>query len=327
MRGRAAGLLHTLSVWAGVSFVGLLGTGAHAQSPAVTIGVPATDGARMVAVEVMDERIRDLTIESPAVGTVHVRLLLPAGHSDASAATFPVLTLLHGGGGDHLDWTELTDVEAFTAPTDLLVAMPAAASSKLGTRVGDPSPSAGGLEGPPDWETFHLVELRELLERNWQASDERVVAGLSLGGYAAVMYAARHPGLFRFAASYSGVLDVTVGTADPEDAQALAAEATELAEASGWDEANPINLVAALDGTPLYVSFGDGEPGPLDPPGTDRDALEAWVGAGADQFVAALDAAGIAATVHAYGPGTHSWPYWDRELEASLPLLLDAVGP
>jgi S-formylglutathione hydrolase FrmB len=280
----------------------------------------------MVAVEVIDERTRDLTIESPVVGTVQVRILLPADHGDGSATTIPVLMLLHGGGGDHLDWTELTGVEAFTAPTDLLVAMPAAASSNLGAPVADPGTSIDGLDGPPDWETFHLVELRELLERNWQASDERAVAGLSLGGYAAVMYATRHPGLFRFAASYSGVLDVTVGAADPEPAQTLVAEATELAEASGWDEANPINLVAALDGTPLYVSYGNGEPGPLDPPGTDQDALEAWVGAGADHFVAALDEAGIPATVHAYGPGTHSWPYWDRELEASLPLLLDALG-
>ena len=50
------------------------------------------------------------------------------------------------------------------------------------------------------------------------------------------------------------------------------------------------------------------------------------MGAGADHFVAALDAAGIPATINAYGPGTHSWPYWDRELATSLPLLLDGVG-
>lgn len=319
----AASLRRTLPLWVGLGLLGLTVSGAAGQSPspAVTIGLPAADGARMVDVQVIEERTRDVTIESPAVGTVQVRLLLPEGSDDGSA-TFPVLTLLHGGGGSHLDWPELTDVETFTAPTGMLVAMPDAASSKLGTRIADPS-TAGG--GPPDWETFHLVELRELLERNWQAGQERVVAGLSLGGYAAVMYAARHPGFFRAAASYSGVLDVTVGATDPEAARALAADATELAEASGWVEVNPINVVDALAGTQLSISYGNGEAGPLDPPGTALDELEAWVGAGDDHFVAALSAAGIPATINAYGPGTHSWPYWDRELEASLPLLLEAV--
>ncbi len=35
---------------------------------------------------------------------------------------------------------------------------------------------------------------------------------------------------------------------------------------------------------------------------------------------------GIPATVHAYGDGTHVWPYWERELHASYPMLLDALG-
>ncbi|MGZ6328517.1 MAG: hypothetical protein ACXWN2_07340, partial [Candidatus Limnocylindrales bacterium] len=41
-----------------------------------TIGQPADDGARIVGVQTLDARTRDLTIESPAVGTVMVRLLL-----------------------------------------------------------------------------------------------------------------------------------------------------------------------------------------------------------------------------------------------------------
>ena len=31
-------------------------------------------------------------------------------------------------------------------------------------------------------------------------------------------------------------------------------------------------------------------------------------------FVDRLKALGIPATVDAYGPGTHSWPYWERKL-------------
>ena len=53
---------------------------------------------------------------------------------------------------------------------------------------------------------------------------------------------------------------------------------------------------------------------------------KAWVGEGDQHFLGAIDSAGIPATVHQYGPGTHSWGYWDRELLESLPLLMDAVG-
>jgi len=290
----------------------------------VTMGQASDDGARIVKVEVLDARTRDLTIESPAVGIVQVRLLLPSTFGTQPAARFPVLYLLHGGGGEYVDWSEKTDVEGATASTYLLVAMPAAASSYMDTW--EPRGGATGSGGRPNWETFHLTELRELLERNWQAGDDRAVAGLSLGGYGAVMYAARHPGLFKAVASYSGVLDLTVAPGRSVEAQTVAALATQLAEASGWDKANPINLVRSLEGTALYVSFGNGEPGPLDAAGTEMDELEAWVGAGDDHFVAALDEAGVAATVNAYGPGTHSWPYWDRELHASLPMLLEALG-
>ena len=34
----------------------------------------------------------------------------------------------------------------------------------------------------------------------------------------------------------------------------------------------------------------------------------------------------IPVTTDFYGPGTHTWPYWERELHRSLPLLLGALG-
>jgi hypothetical protein len=75
------------------------------------------------------------------------------------------------------------------------------------------------------------------------------------------------------------------------------------------------------------VSYGNGQPGPLDPP--ERRApspLETWCGGGSGLFVAELQKAGIPVTVDAYGDGTHSWAYWDRELRLSLPMLLEAIG-
>jgi diacylglycerol O-acyltransferase/trehalose O-mycolyltransferase len=291
-------------------------------SSLATIGEPADDGARIVGVESLGTRMRDLTIESPVVGTVMVRLLVPSGFADRPAARFPVLYLLHGGGGEYRDWTEDTDVEALTAPTDLLVVMPAALTSGLGDR------SEGGTAGPGAWETFHLTELRQLIERDWQAGEDRAIAGLSMGGFGTLTYAERHPDLFKGVASFSGgplnKVALTLMLALKKD---VARWGDLNLDAADWSTYDPVTLIDRLDGKALYFSYGNGIPGPLDPPDrTDLDELEKAVGIGNDAFVAALGQAGIPATVHAYGPGTHSWSYWERELHASLPMLLEAVG-
>jgi S-formylglutathione hydrolase FrmB len=296
---------------------------------AATIGVPADDGARIVSVDRLSERMVDLLIDSPAVGPVQVRLLLPAGFSHESVGkgattSYPVLYLLHGGGGEYTDWTTNTHVEAWTAPTNLLVVMPGAASSAIDGWYTDWQGS--GAAGRPQWETFHLDELTQLLERNWRAGPNRAVAGLSLGGYGSIIYAERNPGFFKAAASYSGVLDVTGYLQHVPEPNAEQIWGDDGSGRPTLADTNPINGVAALDGTGLYISFGNGEPGPLDPPNTEFDQLEAWVGEGDQHFLGAIDSADIPATVHQYGPGTHSWGYWDRELLASLPLLMDAIG-
>ncbi len=74
----------------------------------------------------------------------------------------------------------------------------------------------GGAGEPPAWETFHLVELIELLDRNWRADGARPVAGVSMGGFGAMAYAARHPGMFRAAAS--SMSDTHGGTRGPAPA-------------------------------------------------------------------------------------------------------------
>ena len=320
-------------VW-GVAVGGLLAatlasSAASATSPApsaLTIGEPADDGARVIEVETIDPRTRDLTIQSPSVGRVQVRLLLPTAFDAQPHATWPVLYLLHGSGGDHTEWTNNTDVEAVTAATDLLVVMPDAGTDDNGTAGWYTDYYNGGKGGQPAWETFHMTELPQLLERNWQAGDDRAVAGLSMGGYGAMLYAAHHPGFFRAVASYSGVLDLKVNPDDFSDPAAITRWGDPVAQAANWADHDPIKLIAKLTGIPLYIAYGNGQPGPLDSSGAAPDGIEEWIGQGSDLFVAALKDAAISATVDAYGPGTHDWPYWQRDLHESLPMLLQALG-
>ena len=275
----------------------------------------ADDGARIVGVARVDDRTRDLTIDSPAVGTQRVRLIVPRGFEADTSRRWPVLYLLHGASDSYISWTRSTDVAALTASTNLLVVMPEAGDHGYYSDWWN-----GGTGGPPMWETFHIVELRQLLERNWRAGDKRVVAGLSMGGMGAMTYAARHPGMFLAAASFSGVVDTPLGGVrdramwgDPRAQQDI------------WRDHNPTDLAPKLRGLPLYVSYGDGSPGPLEP-AIGIDALEQRIARENEHFLAALRDAGIAVTVDAYGAGTHSWPYWERALHRSMPLLLEALG-
>jgi S-formylglutathione hydrolase FrmB len=246
-----------------------------------------------------------------------VRLLLPAGFDPEADAEWPVLYLLHGAIDDYTSWTRETDVEELTADLPLLVVMPEAGE------WGFYSDWWNGGEGvPPMWETFHLTEVRELLERDWQAGDDRVVAGVSMGGLGAMSYAARHPELFQAAASFSGVLyPLTLPSDLPPD---LWGSRTEQADV--WEAHDPVLMADALEGIPLYVSYGNGEPGPLGAGGAGKDDPEPLIAEMNDAFVTRLAELGIPAAVDAYGPGRHTWPYFERGLHQAMPMLLEALG-
>ena len=71
----------------------------------------------------------------------------------------------------------------------------------------------------------------------------------------------------------------------------------------------------------------DREPGPARPvQARPADRIEPIVLRESAAFVARLRRLGIPARVDLYGPGTHTWPYWQRELHRSWPLLMGAIG-
>jgi diacylglycerol O-acyltransferase / trehalose O-mycolyltransferase len=259
-------------------------------------------------------RIVDLTIRSQALGrTAKVRLLTPDGWDARTAGErWPVLYLLHGCCDAYDSWTRSTDVEDLPALRHVLVVMPE------GGAVGFYSNWRDG----PAWETFHVVELRRILERRYGAGTPRAIAGLSMGGLGAMDYAARHPGLFAAAASYSGVLHPI---ADPRWWLGLFSNYTgdpravwgdPVTDRRTWAAHDPTALASRLRGTRLFVASGNGEhAGKTDP-------IEVTVNRESRAFVARLRKLRIPVRTDFYRPGTHNWPYWQRDLKRSLPLLV-----
>ncbi|MGC9406322.1 alpha/beta hydrolase [Streptomyces parvulus] len=305
-------------------------------APARASGSPAPfpSGAEVVAVTRVADRQVDLSVRSTALGgrTVKVRLLTPDGWDPSDRhhrRHWPTLWLLHGCCGDYTSWTAMTDVARTDSLRDVLVVMPEAGWNGWYSDWWN-----HGEGGDPAWETFHTVELRRLLERDWGAGDNRVVAGLSMGGQGALSYAARHPGMFRAAAAYSGsahpllndestnrILGFFAGQGDDP----LRVWGDPVAQRRIWQSHDPFHLARRLKSIPVYLSCGDGSTGPLDAPGS-TSALEADFNRQNQALAAELKRVGARhVTTNFYGPGTHGWAYWERELHASLPMLLKAL--
>jgi S-formylglutathione hydrolase FrmB len=294
----------------------------------------ATTAASVVAEHWLDARTVDLTVHSPANGRdLPVRLLVPPGWSRTATRTWPVVYLLHGGNDDYTSWTRETDIEQLSATTAALIVMPEAGRDANYTDWYRPDggPNAGL------WETFHLTEVWDLLRSGYRAGTARAVAGISSGGAGAMMYASRHPGTFRYAAAYSAPLNlfdpllraVLYKTASDNGDDPDAMLGSPILQAGNWHQHNPVDLAPNLTGTGVYLSSGStGLPGDLDPNGfwSPVQFGEIAVGANTRLMAARLSAGRIPVTVNVYLNGTHSWPYWQRELHASWPRLVAALG-
>jgi S-formylglutathione hydrolase FrmB len=291
-------------------------------------GVAADDGAYIASTTTLDARTIDITVSSPALGiAAPVRLLLPSDWSSGATRTWPVLYLLQGAHDDYTSWTRETDIESFTAGIEVIVAMPSSGPT------GIPTTWWNGGTDKPDYETFQLVELAQLLERNYGASTVRAIGGVSTGGYGALAMAARHPGAFTAAASYSGILDTTfpgmplvidaIVARENLSPQSLWGDVVQ--QYPIWSSFNPFDHATGLRGTTLYLSSGSGVFGG-NPTDIGPEILESALWPAAQALVALLGLLGITSTTHLYQGGSHSWTYWGPEFHTSWPLLASSLG-
>ena len=302
-------------------------------------------GLHVVSQTQLDSRLLALTVTTAALpGPANVRILLPADYASQPDRRYPVLYLLHGTGGGAADWTTMGNAEATTAGLPLIVVMPDIGLNDDGggwcTNWWN-----GAAHGPPEWETFHIDELIPWVDHNLRtiaSRDGRAIAGISQGGFCAMSYAARYPDLFATALSYSGAPDIAYGL-DVDVLSTVVVNQIEVVqdgvpansifgnratEEINWADHDPTTLAPNLGDTDLYLYTGDGVPGPLDTPPVNLGGslIEAIVGYDTEAFHNRLVALGIPSLYDNYGPGTHSWPYWSRDLQQSIGLIMADFG-
>lgn len=210
---------------------------AQAAACSTTI-LPQPDGYGITCVSVArhpqsnGSELRDITMTSTAVfqasgGTptisplahpITVRIYLPRGYDPARSTRYRSLYLLNGGGDDYDEWTTKADLVSLVASVpayDGIVVMP------TGGMTGWYSDWAGRTDGyfAPKWETYHISQLIPWIDANFNtiaSRSGRGLAGISMGGFGTLKYAAAHPDVF------SVIGAISPGT----DLRALAAQRT-----------------------------------------------------------------------------------------------------
>src|SRR4051794_1937982 len=199
----------------------------------------------------------------------------------------------------------------------------------------------GTGERAPAWETYHVKELIPFIDATFPTAADRshrFIAGLSSGGHGAMKYAAIYPQLFGAAGEFSGAVDTTISyPIYPAVSEVLWASTLYYRPVGNcswggfvtqqviWKDNNPTYLATNLRGVALYLTSGNGNQGEYDANPT-FDPVEWTVNEMNKTFVAELDAAGFPHTDDFYGNGTHTWPYWKRDLSKFLVWLDPRVG-
>ncbi|MEV0457734.1 alpha/beta hydrolase [Catellatospora methionotrophica] len=253
-----------------------------------------------------------------------VNILLPDGYH-TSGKRYPVLYLLHGGGGADFRTFHLQDnIINLTAGRELIIVMPDASTGWYSNPV-------NSLAGPRNWETFHIGQLLPWVEANFRTFaeyDGRAVAGFSMGGFGALKYTAKYYGHFCSVSAHSGPASLrrdfglVVHWANATSA-AIDLGGGTVYGAPFWNEArvsadNPMQRIASYRNKRIFLVAGTSP----DPVNWFDTANETQVLAGQREFRAALGQAGIPHEWHER-PGGHVFRHdmFVRDLDGMLARL------
>jgi len=143
------------------------------------------------------------TIKSTILGKdVRYTIYLPPDYA-TSDRTYPVVYLLHGYTDDDTGWLQFGEIDRYadkaindgTIPP-MIIVMP----------DGGVSWYINSYDGQTKYEDFFIKEFMPNIEKNYHIKAQkkyRGIAGLSMGGYGAMIYALKYPDLFAAAAPLS----------------------------------------------------------------------------------------------------------------------------
>jgi putative tributyrin esterase len=253
---------------------------------------------------------------------VKFNIIFPEGYDTVASRRYPVLYLLHGYSGDYSDWVTNSKLLEYTPRFQEIVVNPEGGGSWYVNNYADPT---------MQWEDYIIADLIPYVDSHYRtvaARNGRAIAGLSMGGYGAMMIGLKHYEKFAAIASMSGALEAAEGPwynaveADAKNAPQSDSFMTNLAKdltadygpadnsARGADDPFELIKKVPVDEMPqIYFSCGED-----------------------DELVRASRRLAVLLThlkiPYEYReiPGKHEWAVWNRQIQVILAIQAPVIG-
>ena len=228
------------------------------------------------------------------------RVLLPAGYDAAKSERYPVIYLLHGLYGHYTNWTDKTKVAEYAAKYRFIIVTPEGAD---GWYVDSP------LASHENYESYIVKELIPEIDAKFRTKadrDDRIIAGLSMGGYGALKFGLKYPEMFTLVGSFSGAFGTSEFTEKTAGEIGKKVDSVYGSVGSETRRANDVYLLLGAVKDVKALPF-------------------VYLSIGTEDFLfdsnRSLDALLIKQKVpHEYRehPGGHEWGFWDDQVREFL---------
>lgn len=164
--------------------------------------------------------VDSIEIASTAMNKTYMAAVVLPDSYQKNKSAYPVLYLLHGGGGHFRDWLTSTPdkmlVKNLADQYNLVIVMPE--GEQFSWYVNSP------VDKQSQFESYIVEDVIKKIDNTYRtvpSSKGRVITGLSMGGHGALYLSARHADLFCAAGSMSGGVDVNMSSwkIDPQFAE------------------------------------------------------------------------------------------------------------
>jgi S-formylglutathione hydrolase FrmB len=259
---------------------------------------------------VLPKNVQVVRFSSAALGDERSLLVVLPLDYETSTSRYPTLYLLHGYDADITDWARGTNLTAYAARHHLIIVTPEASRGWYVNSVQDPKAK---------FDDFVAKDVIEYVDAHFRTIPERfarAIAGVSMGGYGAVLLGLKHNDTFAAIGSFSGALGIVhqEPPESPNEPEGMRKFRREMESRFGTHgskeqkERDPFELAGQipLEKMPLLFIVCGGE-----------DEL-----ADANhQFIRLLAQHRIPYEYHERSPREHDWKIWDEE----IPIFLDRL--
>ncbi len=244
---------------------------------------------------------------------VKYSIYLPPGY-ETSERSYPVVYLLHGYSDDETGWVQFGELDRIA---DRGIANGDISSSIIVMPNGKVTWYCNSYDGSDPWEDMFIDEFIPFIEKEYRVRSKkefRAIAGLSMGGFGALMLAMHHTDIFSTSVALSaGVIpDEVIANSTKFDhyfGNIFYDTKTENGVSEHWKANNPLDLLESVDIDKLksvryYIDCGDDD----------------FLGLGNAELHKKMLTMGIK---HEYRvrDGSHSWGYWRTGLPAGLKFI------